>query len=122
MHIHQVFSVRSFSTAPPSPGNARGLICFSALAFHEVTAKEDMLGSRDGRTRQDCHFVTDKQCTIRKKRNIILQGGIVLYFVGGGGRLNNKILFYLMGPEIDDATAGSTMSVVSTLVSLWFLP
>ena len=117
-----MFSVRGFSTAPPSPGNARGLICFSALAFHEVTVKEDMLGSRDGRTRQDCHFVTDKQCTIRKKRNIILQGGIVLYYVGGGGRLNNNNLFYLMGPEIDDATAGSTMSVVSTLVSIWFLP
>ena len=94
-----MFSVRGFSTAPPSPGNERGLICFSALAFHEVTVKEDMLGSRDGRTRQDCHFVTDKQCTIRKKRNIILQGGIVLYFVGGRGRLNNNNFVLLDGPR-----------------------
>ena len=45
----KVFSVRDFSTAHPSPGNARGLICFPALAFHEVIAKEDMLGSYDGR-------------------------------------------------------------------------
>ena len=44
---------------------------------------------------------------------------LVLDFVGGG-RLNNN-LFYLMGSEIDDATAGSTMSVAS-LVGLWFLP
>ena len=41
-------SVMGFSIAPPSPDNARGLICFPALAFHEVTAKEDMLGSCDG--------------------------------------------------------------------------
>ena len=54
-----VFSVKGFSTAPPSPGNARGLIWFPALAFHEVTAKEDTLGSHDGRI----HLVTDKQCT-----------------------------------------------------------
>ena len=39
----KVFLVRGFSTAPPFPGNARGLICFPALAFHEVTAKEACL-------------------------------------------------------------------------------
>ena len=39
---------------------------FPVLDFHEVTAKDDMLASCD-RNRQDCHLVTDKQCTIRKK-------------------------------------------------------
>ena len=61
----------------------------------------------------------------KKRRNFILQGGYlqtVLNFVGGGGRLNNNNLFYLMGSKFDDATAGSTMSVVSSLVGLWFLP
>ena len=47
---------------------------------------------------------------------------LVLDFVRVGGRLNNNNLFYLMGSEIDDATAGSTMFVVSSLVGLWFLP
>ena len=56
--IKSVFS-EGFQYSTPSPGNARGQICFPALAFHEVTAK-DMLGSHDGRTRQDCHLVTDK--------------------------------------------------------------
>ena len=70
VYSSKVFSVRGFSTAHPmpSPGSARGLsCCFPALAFHEVTAKEDMLGSHDGRTHQDCHLVTDKQCTILNK-------------------------------------------------------
>ena len=78
----KVFSVMGFSIAPPSPGNTRGLICFPALAFHEVTVKEDMLGSCDGRTCQDCHLMIDKQCTIRKKRNINIQGGYLQTCIG----------------------------------------
>ena len=71
--------------------------------------------------------MTNKQCTIQKKRrNFTLQEEYlqtVLNFVGGGGgRLNNNNLFYLMGSKFDDATAGSTMSVMSSLVGLWFLP
>ena len=43
---------------------------------------------------------------------------LVLDFVGGGGRLNNNNLFYLMGSEIDDATAESTIPVVSVSCEL----
>ena len=95
-----MFLVRGFSTVPPSPGNARGLICFPALAFHEVTAKEDMLGSCDGRTRQDCltsNVQSEKRETSFFKKDICR---LVLNFVGGGGRLNNNNLFYLRAKKL----------------------